>query len=157
MKLNLGSGKRDLEGYVNIDAVKQTEETVIGDVLNLTYQDNSIDEIFSEHVVEHLTRPELNRFFSESKRMLKSGGKLHIIAPCITSAIEYYNEGKEDINWLDNFLFALHKHEYDFHKQSIYKEKLEMLCDKHGFKIEKLYYQDRSFSENEIVLEAVKC
>ena len=156
MKLNLGSGLRNLKGYINIDAVKQTPDTVVGNLLELDYVDNSIDEIYSEHVIEHFTRPELDRYFSESKRMLKPSGKFVIIAPSIIKVLERFNKGEVDINYIDSFLFARHLHEYDFHKQSIYKEKLIMLCDKHGFKITKLEYQDRNFSKNEIVLEAYR-
>ena len=156
MKINLGSGKRDLEGYTNIDAVKQTNNTVIGDLLNLNYENNSVDEIFSEHVIEHFTKNELDRFFSECKRVLKIGGKLNIIAPSMVSAIDQYVKGEIDIVYLENFLFALQLHEYDYHKQGIYKEKLEMLCNKHGFEIIEILYQDRDFSKNEIVLEARK-
>ena len=154
MKLNLGSGKMNLPGYINIDVVKQTEDTVVADVLNLDYEDSSIEEIYSEHMVEHFDRAELDRFFSESRRMLINGGKFVIIAPSIITAINKYNKTEMDINYLDEFLFALHLHEYDYHKQSIYKEKLEMLCDKYDFEIESIRYQDRDVSSSEIVLEA---
>ena len=54
MKLNLGSGQDNKEGYINIDAVGHTSDTVIGNILHLDYADGSIDKIQSHHVIEHL-------------------------------------------------------------------------------------------------------
>lgn len=164
MKLNLGSGKRDLEGYVNIDAVKQTSNTLVGDILNLNYEDGSVKEIFSEHVIEHLDRLELERFFSECGRLLKRGGKLKLISPCLITVlnkfinkenfVDHDDASLMTIDTLDSFLFANHTHKYDYHKQGIYKEKLERLCAAHGFEVIKIYCQSRPHSYNEIVLEA---
>lgn len=165
LKLNLGSGKRPMEGWQNIDAVKHTEETIVGDILNLLYKDESIEEIFSEHVIEHLDRNEANRFFSECNRMLKIGGLLEIVAPDMVGVINRfynkqpfgeYNTQLVDVDVLDNFLFALHKHPYDYHKQGIYKEKLERWCAEHNFEVVELRCQGQPHSENEIYLKARK-
>lgn len=165
MKLNLGSGKRPMTDYVNIDAIKQTLETVVGDILNLEYPDNSIEKIYSEHVIEHLTKPELEVFFNECYRTLIVGGKLELIAPDFVKVINKYNNKEKfgplyprlvNVEFLDDFLYGTHLHPYDYHKQLIYKEKLEQLCNKHKFIVEKIWYQDRDHSENEICLLAQK-
>ena len=154
LKLNLGSGKKELDGYINIDAIKHSDTTIVADILNLDYSDNSVDEIYSEHVVEHLDKNELDLFFSEASRMLKLGGKLQIIAPSMRSVILAYVNKEININYLDNFLFALHEHKYDFHKQGIYKEKFEKLCNKYNFKIINISYRSTTVSNYEIFMEA---
>ena len=156
IKLNLGSGKRNQEGYTNIDAVKRTEETVVGNILELTYEDASIDEIFSEHMIEHLTKNEFDHFFSECSRMLKSGGKLALYAPCIVSAINSYNKGDWPIAQLEEFLYAEHLHEYDYHRHGIYEEKLRRMCTKYNFAVDSIEHRDTTWSLNEIVLLATK-
>ena len=156
MKLNLGSGNRNIDDFINIDAVKQTDNTVVGDILNLEYKNNSIEEIHSEHVVEHFDKNELDKFFYECSRLLITGGRLNIIAPSIVSAIDSYINGVNDIDWLDRFLFANHTHQYDYHKQSIYKEKLFILCKKYDFRVDSCEYEDRNFSTFEIKLKATK-
>lgn len=138
MKLNLGSGKKNMVGYVNIDAISHTKETVIGDILNLTYGDESISHIYSSHVIEHLDKNELRRFFSECSRMLCKGGELELLAPSITLIINNFNAGLVDIDYVDDFLYALHLHQYDYHKQGIYKEKLERLCLEYGFNVNEI-------------------
>lgn len=153
MKLNLGSGKRNLEGFTNVDAVKHTEETVVADILNLPYEQSSIKDIYSEHVLEHLDRKELNILFKECYRVLIPEGKLTLVAPCLVNTIKDYVDDVIDIEYLDNFLFALHEHEYDYHKQGIHKLKLEALCNKYNFKVVKIINQTRG-REREIVLVA---
>lgn len=165
MKLNLGSGKRPMADYINIDAVKHTPETVVADILHLNYPDNSVERIFSEHVIEHLDKPELEIFFSECRRMLVNSGELELIAPDFVKTIHKY-VNKEmfgpncpivvDINFLDGLLYQGQEHLYDYHKQGIYKEKFERLCAKYNFEIIRIWYQDRPHSENEICLLAKK-
>lgn len=156
MKLNLGCGKRNMAEFINIDAVKQTEETVVGDILDLEYPDNSVEEIFSEHVIEHLDKNEIVKFFSEIYRLLMPGGKIVLISPDMITAVEEYLIGIITIDVLDNRLFALHKHPHDYHKQGIYADKLKRLCTGCGLIIDSIYTQDRSHSIGEIVLEAHK-
>jgi predicted SAM-dependent methyltransferase len=156
LNLNLGSGKRNEEGYINIDAVQHTDQTVIGDILNLTYADGSVDKIFSEHVLEHLDRADGERFFSECRRMLKQGGDLEIIVPCWVTWIKRYVKGEIDMATLDLFLYGPQLHPYDFHRSAMFNEKLEALCNRHGFKMTGIWYQDRPHSPWEIHMTAVK-
>jgi len=156
LNLNLGSGKRNREDYINIDAVFHTPETVLGDVLHLQYADNSVDKIFSEHVIEHFDRKDLDVFFGECKRVLKQGGELELIAPCIKTWIKRYITGEIDITTLDSFLYGPQLHPHDFHRQGIFDEKLILLCGQYGFAINELKYQDRAHSMWEVYLKAIK-
>jgi predicted SAM-dependent methyltransferase len=142
MKLNLGSGKRNREGFINIDAVKQTDSTIVGNILNLDYEDGTIEHIYSSHVIEHLDKNEIKRYFSECHRMLIPNGIMELLAPSMLLIIKQFNNGKVDINYLDNFLYALQLHPYDYHKHGIYDEKLRKLCADYGFKISQISYND---------------
>jgi predicted SAM-dependent methyltransferase len=73
-KLNLGCGGNILAGWENHDADV--------DIRNpLPYEDESIDFIFIEHCVEHVTTPDAVRFFAECLRILKYEGTLRIAVP----------------------------------------------------------------------------
>jgi len=82
IKLNIGCGEDYKIGYIGIDRAKFNEHVnIICDLDKniLPYKNNSVDECFISHVLEHLERPEL--LIHEMKRILKKGGLLHIVVP----------------------------------------------------------------------------
>lgn len=92
IRLNLGCGGRPLNGYINVDmdTLEQIrlrypnqifpEDLVVvqHDIFNLPYADNSVDEIRSEGLIEHLPFIDEPRFFYEIVRVLKPGGILYL-------------------------------------------------------------------------------
>ena len=82
MKLNLGGGSKEMEGFINVDL---KGDGMIWDLNKYPYpfKDNSIEEIKAFHIIEHLNNYQL--FFKEVLRMLKPRGKLHIKVPHFTS------------------------------------------------------------------------
>jgi predicted SAM-dependent methyltransferase len=80
-KLNLGCGSNILAGWENHDADLDISKP-------LPYEDNSIDMIFAEHVCEHLTTPDVVRFFMEALRILKPNGILRIAVPSVDQIYE---------------------------------------------------------------------
>jgi ubiquinone/menaquinone biosynthesis C-methylase UbiE len=91
IRLNVGCGGRPLLGYTNIDMdtlekIKQRYpdqqfaddlEVVQYDIFNLPYPDNSVDEVRSEGLIEHLPFIDEPPFFFEARRVLKPGGVLY--------------------------------------------------------------------------------
>ena len=95
-KLNIGSGRKRVEGYANMDALNWDGNTDIRH--NLTdipypFKDNRIEKIVCHEVLEHLgfrdIRPVLNEFW----RILQKGGNLNIQVPDCGKMMEYYAEG----------------------------------------------------------------
>lgn len=89
-KLNLGCGDKILPGYVNVDVVENRrgfKPDVICDLHQLTpFEDNSVDEILSVHVVEHFWRWEVLDVLREWVRVLKPGGVMIVECPNLLSA-----------------------------------------------------------------------
>lgn len=83
MKLNLGGGSIKKEGFVNVDILSDVKKIggVCWDLNKAPYpfKNDSIDEIFCSHTLEHLKEPEL--FFKEVQRILKKGGTCEILVP----------------------------------------------------------------------------
>lgn len=81
LKLNLGSGKKIMDGYVNIDILNCGQE-VIRDLENqcLPFDSDSVDEIEADSFLEHVH----NIWFilDECWRVLKKDGTIRIIVPC---------------------------------------------------------------------------
>lgn len=74
IKLNIGSNNACLAGWDNIDKYEHTGVIVHDARSKFPYPDNSVDYIFSEHFIEHLTAEEALIYFKECYRMLKKGG-----------------------------------------------------------------------------------
>lgn len=83
-KINLGCGTNKLPGWDNYDYDLDITKP-------LPFEDNSIDYIFMEHVIEHVTYKESWDFFKEANRVLKPGGKIRIITPSILKQLSNIN------------------------------------------------------------------
>lgn len=76
VKLNLGSGKRKLDGFINIDMQGRCNPDVICNLAEgIPYPDSSVDEAIAIDFIEHLERREVMRLMDEVHRVLKPGGK----------------------------------------------------------------------------------
>tara|TARA_B100000035_G_scaffold308290_1_gene312726 strand:+ start:337 stop:891 length:555 start_codon:yes stop_codon:yes gene_type:complete len=85
MKLNLGCGSKILDGYVNVDKYSYYEPDIIHDLEKFPYpfEDNSIDEIFLSHVLEHIGQsPEIfMKIIKEFYRICHDNSLIKIIVP----------------------------------------------------------------------------
>jgi predicted SAM-dependent methyltransferase len=96
MKLNLGSGKFLLKGYVNVDIVKSEREgrttDLVCDLLQLPFEDNTADGILLLHVLEHFTYEDAVRLLGKLGKLLKAGSKLMIETPDIRKVINNFSD-----------------------------------------------------------------
>jgi len=94
LKLNLGCGDKILDGYVNVDVAASRagkRPDVLCDLHALTpFEDDSVDEILSVHVVEHFWRWEVVAVLREWVRVLKPGGRMILECPNLRSACEAF-------------------------------------------------------------------
>jgi len=91
-KLHLGCGGVRLEGFVNVDLHPASTEVpdssrsgcladVFADIRNLGLVENSVDEIFSTHVLEHFPRWETVDMLRDWHRMMKPAARLVVEMP----------------------------------------------------------------------------
>lgn len=85
LRLNIGSGGKKLpaeKGWVNIDNEPQFNPDKLMDITKpWDYADDSVDEIFASHILEHLYTPEFFHVIKEMYRVCKNGAKIGIILP----------------------------------------------------------------------------
>lgn len=123
MKLHLGCGKRDFgKDWIHIDG-GNFEHLHSHDIVNLPFEDNSVDLIYSSHVIEYFDRTEVVDVLKKWHRVLKPNGTLRLAVPNFGIMSLLYVE--ENLS-LDNFLGPLygkmpmgnstiyHKTVYDF-------------------------------------------
>jgi SAM-dependent methyltransferase len=94
LKLNLGCGDKILPGSVNVDVAESRageRPDILCDLHRLTpFEDDSVDEILSVHVVEHFWRWEVADVLREWIRVLKPGGLMILECPNLKSACEAF-------------------------------------------------------------------
>lgn len=94
IKLNVGCGTDYKEGWINIDnnSDNNIERLDLNwDLRNpLPFRDSSVDFIFNEHFIEHLTVEEGQAAIKDLMRVLKPGGVLRVAMPDLEIAVDQY-------------------------------------------------------------------
>lgn len=87
MKLDIGCGKKwkltQKNGFQGVDIYDFGQEYVLDVREGLPFDDSSVEEIRTEHFIEHLTYDEAIDFLNECWRVLKPEKQIHIVVPHI--------------------------------------------------------------------------
>ena len=79
LKINIGCGDRKRDGYLNVDVCGTPDKVVDLSVFPWPFEDNSVDEVLSEHFLEHCV--DFEKTMIEINRILKPGGINHFRVP----------------------------------------------------------------------------
>jgi len=81
MKLHIG-GKQEKEGWSILNIQKKDGVDFLGDISDLSqFQENSIQEIYASHVVEHIDQKNIKKTLKGIYRILKDEGKFYVSVP----------------------------------------------------------------------------
>ena len=138
MKLNIGCGKSNYPGYINIDMEPSVKPDLIMDIRKdlLPYRDGCVDEILFIHTIEHIEKRYHYKILTEFRRVLSADGKLIIAYPEFLKCVENYKNnvsfrrdfweatiygrqlypGDYHISLMDSELFVKELLEYGFDK-----------------------------------------
>jgi predicted SAM-dependent methyltransferase len=96
-KLQLGAGEHPRPDWLNTDLhdYGRGDELVYLDVRKpFPLPDASLDFVYSEHMIEHLTYAEGQHCLRESLRVLKPGGRIRIATPSLERLAALYDGGE---------------------------------------------------------------
>lgn len=177
--LNVGCGPNNMDEFINLDYFWNPKIDICWDITKKPYpiSDNTLEGIFTEHCLEHISFKECETNLKEFYRMLKPGGILRIVVPDGEIYVDIYQKRKQgEVIYMPyelgggyptpmsriNGIFRNHGHKfiYDF-------ETFKYLLKKVGFKeIEKqsfakghdtrLLIDQESRSEESLYVEAIK-
>ena len=153
LRLHLGSGARAKVGWVNIDLLGLPVDLAWNLTRPLPFPDNSVDAIFHEHVLEHLSLRQGLALTKECYRVLKPRGILRIGVPDAGAYVQSYCDASHQfleamrpgrptplLALQEEFYWHAHRCMYDF-------STLSLVCRAAGF--EEL--QRCRFGESKIV------
>lgn len=106
MKINIGCHIWHLEGFINIDIDEKLipKPDLIADGRKLPFEDNSIDEIYAGHMLEHYRLED--RPLEEWKRVLKPNGRITITVPDIEKGLVEYRKGDITLECLHTIVYG---------------------------------------------------
>ncbi len=165
IKVNVGCGPNLLEGYENIDIVPQTDAVKEGTLIDMPFEDSSVDEVLAEHIFEHMDFREEPQAWAECYRVLKPGGKLVMEVPdfewvCKTfleakdefkefyqlgSLDHYFGNGRAlDQRWsiVTTMFFGNQNGAGQYHKSGYTDAKIRAIAEIVGFEVEDMKFYD---------------
>jgi len=91
VRLNLGCGLQQISGWTGVDFDEKLNPDIVADVAHLPFEDESIEEIYASHVLEHVPydSPALKEWF----RVLRRGGQITIAVPDVNQIYMLYKHG----------------------------------------------------------------
>lgn len=85
MKLNVGcswpKGRYKNDEWTNFDIITNERVDLVGSVLDIPLETNTVEEIHCVHLLEHLTRDKYPRALAEMHRVLEPSGVLYVETP----------------------------------------------------------------------------
>ena len=161
MKLHLACGPHKKEGYLNIDIDPESNADVIADITQLNFGPASVDEIWMEHAIEHLTRGEAIALIGKFANWMKPDGKVIIITPDFDANVQEYlkaNTEKRLQHWICT-IFGTQESVEQLHKCHFSKDTLQDILRHFGFahvEITSTYNEVRDMYELKAIAKKVK-
>lgn len=148
-KLQIGAQGSPLSGWINADIEPRTTDTIYMDATQqFPFRSDTLDFIFTEHMIEHITFDQGAFMLKECYRTLKSGGTIRIATPDLDKAIQRLKDPTEDERdyiafYTDKFYgegypklgaLQVNKLFYGFHHRFIHNyDSLSYLLEQSGF------------------------
>lgn len=96
----VGCGDDSKDGYIGCDIRKRKNVKIVCKAWDVSKKVRKLENIYSRHMVEHLTFPELEFTLSDWYKALNEGGKLNIIVPYLDFHIQQFQKAiVDDENW----------------------------------------------------------
>jgi predicted SAM-dependent methyltransferase len=99
-KLHLGCGTNVLPGWANIDSDGPSEVLKWDLTQRLPMQPETVQFVFNEHFIEHISRQQAVELLYDCHRLLIPDGVLRISTPCLRKLIHEYLQGRTT-EWVD--------------------------------------------------------
>jgi predicted SAM-dependent methyltransferase len=104
-RLQLGAGKRHINGWLSTDLRPRGAESIYLDVTDtFPFDDRSLDFILGEHIIEHVSWHDGQKMLRECLRTLRPGGVLRLATPDFSRLLSLYQgdagpDGEHYLRW----------------------------------------------------------
>ena len=157
VRINLGCGNDIKPDYINVDKYNNTGNVDYQwDLSKLEVEDESVDEIYTSHVFEHIEINDVYSVLEEWERVLRPGGEIIMRLPNLETEVKIWLDTPDDRKWFEvHRIFGSQSHEGNTHFSGHNPESLKSLIERFNFKVTSLGVGNRGHGE-EIQLTAQK-
>lgn len=135
LRVNIGCGHIALDGYINVDMRDLPGVDVVTDVGHLPFEPESVDELYSAHVLEHFPEEQLRRaLLPHWYSLLAPGGTLRAVVPDGEAMLAHFAAGDYDFEDFREVLFGAQEYHGDFHFNMFTPASLTKLLAEGGFR-----------------------
>lgn len=101
IRLDIGCGVRKREGFIGIDFTPYRDVDIVMDLRNapLPFEDNSVDEVYTDHFLEHLVIEDIVRVMQEIHRVCKPFARVEIRVPHFSGLTNFYEFHKTSFRY----------------------------------------------------------
>lgn len=115
LNLNIGSGTNRIQGYLSVDLYTPEADMGLDCSKPLPFDAESVDNIYTSHFIEHLSRQEWMSVYPSWCYVLKPGGSIEIRCPDIVKVCQMMVDNPRDER-NHQILFGLQHTEGEYHK-----------------------------------------
>jgi SAM-dependent methyltransferase len=147
IKVNIGSAHKLNSEYINVDFRELAGIDVVADVRALPFDNGSLAEISSEHLVEHFRENELRtRVLPYWRSLLKEDGRLRVVCPNWEPILRLFHEGSMSLARMKELTFGTQDYEGNDHLAMYTPVSLSELLAECGFQHVEVVVVDRDNS-----------
>ena len=134
VKLHLGCGKKYLPGFIHVDLLPHDHIDYNCDVSDMTnvFSDQTADEVYACHVLEHFPRCKILLVLGEWNRVLKQGGLLRLCVPDFQAVVKQYQH-TGNLSELEGLLYGGQRDQLDYHQVTFDFSLLQCFLEDAGF------------------------
>lgn len=134
IRLNVGCGAVPLEDYVNVDRRDLPSVDLLAEANDLPFEVDSVEEIYSAHLLEHFPQEQLRRdVLPYWRSLLHPGGTLRAVVPDAEAMLRQYADGGLPLEDLREVTFGAQDYDGDFHYNMFTPDSLAELLREAGF------------------------
>lgn len=137
MKLDIGAGDflRDKD-YKSVDLYNPNADYKCP-MWEIPLPDNSVDEIYCAHTLEHAPMIQIPITLKEWFRLLKPNGRLEVQVPNFDYVAKYWFIGT-DRSWAEKMVFGKQNHDGEYHKSAFTPAVLRSDLEGAGFRVRRV-------------------